>query len=74
VGFRYATQRLAEGFPVGGYVRNLPDGDVELVAEGDAEQVNAFLAAVARQMAAYIIRSSESEQTTAGYNDFRIRH
>ena len=33
VGFRYTAQRLAEGYAVSGYVRNLPEGDVELVAE-----------------------------------------
>ena len=29
VGFRQTTRSLASGFPVGGFVRNLPDGDVE---------------------------------------------
>jgi len=32
VGFRYATKRLAMGFDVTGWVRNLPDGRVELHA------------------------------------------
>jgi acylphosphatase len=40
VGFRYAAQGLAEDFDVSGYVRNLPGGDVELVAEGPVEQVD----------------------------------
>jgi len=31
VGFRYTARRLAEGFPVAGYVRNLSSGEVELV-------------------------------------------
>src|SRR5207245_6186322 len=35
VGFRYTAQQLAAGFAVSGFVRNLPNGDVELVAEGD---------------------------------------
>ena len=34
VGFRYATHGLAQRFAVAGYVRNLADGRVELVAEG----------------------------------------
>lgn len=34
VGFRWTTQRLAAGLPVSGYVRNLADGRVELVATG----------------------------------------
>ena len=47
VGFRYTAQHLAAGYPVAGYVRNLPGGDVELVVEGEAEGVERFLAAVA---------------------------
>ena len=34
VGFRYTTHRIARGFPVTGFVRNLTDGTVELVACG----------------------------------------
>src|SRR5471030_2081507 len=35
VGFRYTARTVAAGFEITGYVRNLPDGRVELVAEGD---------------------------------------
>lgn len=73
VGFRYTTQRLAEGFPVAGYVRNLPDGAVEVVVEGDAEQVDAFLTALGRQMTGYIAQCTQQEQTPGGYKGFRIR-
>ncbi|MCI0458042.1 MAG: acylphosphatase [Gemmataceae bacterium] len=74
VGFRYTTQRLAESFPVAGFVRNLPDGDVEVVAEGEAAQVEAFLAALGRQMAGYIQQCTQQEQTPGGYKGFRIRY
>ena len=46
VGFRYTARGVAAGFDVAGYVRNLPDGRVELVASGDDEEVDGFLAAV----------------------------
>jgi acylphosphatase len=74
VGFRYTAQRLAAGYPVGGYVRNLPDGDVELVAEGPAEQVEAFLAAVAERMAGSIERTTVRDAPAGGQPGFRIRH
>jgi acylphosphatase len=74
VGFRYTAQRVAQGFPVGGYVRNLPDGAVELVAEGPDEQVQAFLAAVARQMAGYVEQTDVRDETPRGHAGFRIRH
>ena len=44
VGFRYFTCRLAEEFDVTGYVRNLPNGDVEIVAEGAQAVVEEFMA------------------------------
>jgi acylphosphatase len=46
VGFRYTSRRLAQDHAVGGYVRNLPDGRVELVAEGDQAEVEALLEAI----------------------------
>ena len=43
VGFRHFTRRLAESFGIKGYVRNAPDGSVEVVAEGDTQVLKAFL-------------------------------
>ena len=74
VGFRYTVQRLAGRYPVGGYVRNLPDGCVELVAEGPPDEVASFLAAVDQSMAGYIERSDVHDETPTGYQGFRIRH
>ena len=74
VGFRYTTQRVAEDFRVKGYVQNLPTGEVELVAEGEAQTVNAFLAAVAKRMARYIDDVREFEESARSYGDFSIRH
>jgi acylphosphatase len=74
VGFRYTAQGLASSFAVAGYVRNLPDGRVELVAEGAVDQVDGFLAALARRMRGYIEETAVSEQTASGLTGFRIRH
>lgn len=46
VGFRFTTGRLAAAFGVVGYVRNLANGQVELMAEGTPEKLDAFLDAV----------------------------
>jgi acylphosphatase len=74
VGFRYTAHQLAEGFPVAGYVRNLPTGDVELVVQGEAEQVTAFLAAVNRRMAGYIEKTIVHDTAGGDFQGFKIRH
>jgi acylphosphatase len=42
VGFRYYARREALSLGLRGWVRNLPDGSVELVAEGEPEALAAF--------------------------------
>jgi acylphosphatase len=42
VGYRFFAQRAAARHQVVGYVRNLDDGRVEVLAEGPAQQVEAF--------------------------------
>ncbi len=46
VGFRWTVKNLARGYDVTGWVKNLPDGRVELQAAGDADEVDAFLEAI----------------------------
>jgi acylphosphatase len=46
IGFRYTVRSLARRHPVAGYVRNLPNGTVELVAQGTVAAVDALLAEV----------------------------
>ena len=43
VGFRQSARRLATGYEVTGEVRNLPDGRVHLLVEGEEEELRAFL-------------------------------
>ena len=43
VGFRATASRIARGYPVTGYVRNLPDGRVQLLVEGSDVAVADFL-------------------------------
>lgn len=73
VGFRYTTRSLAQGFAIGGYVRNLPDGQVELVAEGEAGEVERFLDAVGRRMAENIASRQVFEESVSQFEEFEIR-
>lgn len=42
VGFRQTTKRLAKGFSVAGWVKNLDDGRVEMLAEGEETELQRF--------------------------------
>lgn len=46
VGFRYCVRQVACGFEITGWVRNLPDGRVELQACGESEELEQFLDAI----------------------------
>lgn len=74
VGFRYETATVAKSYDVCGTVENLPDGRVYLVAEGEREEVEAFLCAVGDQLSDYI-RETEKKmvEATGGLRGFRIR-
>ncbi len=48
VGFRWHTYRRASSLGLAGWVRNLPDGRVEVVARGSPEQVAEFATWLAR--------------------------
>ena len=74
VGFRYTTQELADRYPVAGYVRNLLTGEVELIAEGEADQVQAFLDAIRVEMAGYIYGSTVEDESPKQEAKFVIRH
>ena len=74
VGFRFTTVDIADRFPgIVGFVRNLADGRVEVVAEGPEEQVSAFIAAVEDAMGPYI-RGVDKKQlpATGEFSDFTI--
>ncbi len=74
VGFRYTARRVAARFVVTGYVRNLPDGRVLLVAEGPPEELDRFLAAVRAAMGHYIEEAQETVRPATGrFRDFGVR-
>ena len=59
VGFRYTVRTVAAGFEVMGTVGNLPDGRVELVAEGGKKELEAFRAAIRDEGLAANIRHED---------------
>ena len=65
VGFRYTACRTADRYDVGGYVRNEPDGSVECVVEGQADEIREFVNDLTDRMSRYI---RETQQQTAPYS------
>ncbi len=69
VGFRYSTKQIAAGFEVAGWVKNLPDGRVELLAAShDEEELDAFLAEIADSNLGSLIKETESHTITPPEN------
>jgi acylphosphatase len=76
VGFRFFTCRTAEKYMLTGYVKNLNDGDVEVVAEGKKEDVESFMNEIARgpSYSRIIEVKSFIESPTGQYGAFGIRY
>jgi acylphosphatase len=73
VGFRYTARRIAQGYAVTGFVRNLSDGRVELIAEGAAAELDQLLAEIAETMADHIRRAdSQCGPPTGRFSSFEI--
>ncbi|QDV73327.1 acylphosphatase [Botrimarina mediterranea] len=74
VGFRATTCRLVAGRAVTGYVRNLPDGRVELVAEGGPDLLDALVRDLKDYFGDMIHQAaSTTEPATGEYVGFGIR-
>jgi acylphosphatase len=65
VGFRYTARVLACGFEMTGTVRNLPDGRVEVVAEGERAELEDFRKAIQDSELGHFIRQEDARWSEA---------
>jgi acylphosphatase len=73
VGFRANARYLAKRYPVTGFVRNLPDGRVHMVVEGQPEVVKQLLADIAKSMEDQIADVVvDTRPATGKYDGFSI--
>jgi len=70
VGFRYTAKTVANGFELTGTVRNLPDGKVELIAEGTQSELKAFSEAIRDSGLGHFIEK-EAVSWAEAQNQFR---
>jgi acylphosphatase len=75
VGFRFTTERIARRYAVDGFVKNLPDGRVLVVAEGETKELDRFLAEVQKQMAGNIRTVAiEPGEPNGEFSGFGVRY
>ena len=73
VGFRYTASSLARQYSLTGFVRNLPDGDVEMLAQGPEPDIDTCIAEIQDYFAGYIGDIQiEPAPYNSRYTDFRV--
>lgn len=75
VGFRAYTRRQARDLGVHGWVKNLPDGRVEIQAVADAETLEEFASRIRRGPPVGRVRSVDRNELSdpPDFNDFEVR-
>lgn len=74
VGFRFTTEDIAARFKVAGFVRNIYDGRVQVLAEGEEEVLANFLEKIEEVMRHYIRdRELRWDECRNEFNGFGIR-
>jgi acylphosphatase len=73
VGFRFTAQRIAFRYGLSGFVRNLPDGSVEMLAQGSAGDISDALLDISKTFKAGL-RDTKIIDVTVNprYSDFKI--
>ncbi len=75
VGFRATILGLARGFDVAGEVKNLPDGRVHLIVQGEKEEVEDFFQAIRESSLSghiYSEQKTEMKETAPRLRGFKI--
>ncbi len=76
VGFRYFTQDIAKSLNIKGFVRNLPDGTVEVYAQADKKSLEKFLEYLKKGPPLAKVENIKYEflDEEGGFEDFEIRY
>ncbi|MGE0269164.1 MAG: acylphosphatase [Candidatus Omnitrophota bacterium] len=75
VGFRYTTREMALRLGLRGWVRNLPDGRVEALVEGDIDQMENLLTDLQHRFSGKISDINRVlRAATDQYDSFRIEY
>ncbi|MCM8764957.1 MAG: acylphosphatase [Candidatus Omnitrophica bacterium] len=74
VGFRWYAKTIADNFGINGWVRNMADGRVEIIAEAEPENLKFFTDKMKTSYLGLNIHriKIEKEQATGEFNNFKI--
>ena len=73
MGFRFTAHHIANRYHLTGFVRNLPDGTVEMLAQGTPDDINTCISQIQNSFAGYMRDSIiEDVPVDARYREFRI--
>jgi len=75
VGFRYTSLRIAAGYELTGFVRNLPGGTVEMLAQGIEKEIDNCLRDIQEYFGGHIRDCAVKDiPFDPRYTDFRISY
>ncbi len=75
VGFRCTAHNIAMQHNVNGFVRNLPDGRVEMVLEGPKDEIEEVVNELSHRLDGFIKHIDQTVQPPTGeFDQFHIRH
>jgi acylphosphatase len=73
VGFRFTAHRIAHRHQLTGFVRNLPDGTVEILAQGPTQDINDCIQNIKEYFGDYLRETRINEiPPDPKFKDFRI--
>jgi len=76
VGFRYFTVSLADNYGVKGYVKNTPEGKVQILCQGEQDELDSFISAVKKGPSFSVITDVRIDEVSEEkkYNTFEIKY
>jgi acylphosphatase len=75
VGFRYRAQRIAKEYQLTGWVKNLPDGSVEMFAQGQPQDVDNCISEIQTSFTGFVRETKINEHPyNPRYISFKITY
>ncbi len=73
VGFRMTVLQLSQDLPLAGTVQNMPDGGVELIAEGERDVIDTLITRLREHFGTFIRNISQRTSPATGLRGGRIQ-